>query len=405
MQHLEKQLKMTTRILLIMLCLLFINTAGAQGIEFVQEQPFAQILEKAKAEGKLIFMDCFTTWCGPCKRLSAQTFPDPSVGSMFNERFINVKMDMEKGEGPELSARFGVRAYPTLLWIDGDGNVKHRAMGYMEPEGLIAQARTATDQSAEKLTAMKEQYKEGKRDVPFLIEYVDLLQQSGSLTDSFFKEVISKLSPDDYKNDYCVKTIFNATNHLLSPGVPLLLNNKSFLNKKLGEDAVKRKFNTIADKAINDAVIKKDAALFNGAIKFLKEAGSADADKKIANAQMDYHLRLKNMKEYDKFASAFIKKFGSKNDKALNDIAWNYYIHIDDAKALEKAKKWAYSAVNMKNTVENNTTYAYLNYKLKQYKEADLACDYALLKAKEEGVNAASASALKDLLKKDYLNK
>ena len=137
----------------------------------------------------------------------------------------------------------------------------------------------------------------------------------------------------------------------------------------------------------------------------MKEAGSADADKKIANAQMDYHLRLKNMKEYDKFASAFIKKFGSKNDKALNEIAWNYYIHIDDAKALEKAKKWAYSAVNMKNTVENNTTYAYLNYKLKQYKEADLACDYALLKAKEEGVNAASASALKDLLKKDYLNK
>jgi thiol-disulfide isomerase/thioredoxin len=405
MQHLEKQLKMNSRILLIAFVSLFIVTSNAQGIEFEQEKPFAQILEKAKAEGKLIFMDCFTTWCGPCKRLSAQTFPDPAVGAMFNAQFINVKMDMEKGEGPELSARFGVRAYPTLLWIDGNGNVKHRAMGYMEPEGLLAQARTATDQLVEKLAVLKEQYNSGKRDIPFLVEYVDLLQQSGSLTDSFFREFISKLSPEDYKIDNCLKAVYNATNHLLSPGIPLLLNNKAYLTKKMGEEVVKKKFSSIADKAINDAVIKKDEALFNGAIKFLKEVGSADADKKIAHARMDYNLRIKNLKEYEKYAGAYLKKYGAKDDKALNDVAWDFYIHVDDIKALEKAKKWAYSAVNVKNTVDNNTTYAYLNYKLKQYKEADLACDYALLKAKEEGVIAASASALKELLKKDYLQK
>lgn len=405
MQHLENQLKMKMKFHLTVLCFWASMAMNAQGIEFVHDIPFQQALDQAKKESKLVFIDCYTSWCGPCKRLSAQTFPDPSVGSFFNSRFINVKMDMENGEGPELAERFGVRAYPTLIWVDANGTVKHRAMGYMDPAALLAEAKTASDQTFEKLASLQQQYKEGKRDVPFLIEYLDIQQQSGSLTDSFFKEFISKLSPDDYKNDYCVKAIFNATDHLLSPGVPLLLNNKAFLIKKMGEETVQKKFNSIADKAINDAIIKKDEALFNGAIKFLKETGNSDADKKIASSLMDYNLRIKNLKNYDKYASLFVKKYGEKDEKILNDVAWNYYINIDDLKALAKAKKWAYTAVNLKNTVDNNTTYAYLNYKIGEFKEADLACDYALLKAKEEGVNALSAAALKDLLKKENAKK
>jgi thiol-disulfide isomerase/thioredoxin len=403
MQHMEKQLKQIS-IAVILIAAAF-SSSFAQGIQFESEQPFMQIQEKAKAEGKLIFMDCFTTWCGPCKRLSAQTFPDAAVGSFFNQNFINVKMDMEKGEGPEIAARFGVRAYPTLLWIDANGNVKHRAMGYMDPNGLLEQARTAADQSVEKLEELRKKYDGGQRDVPFLVEYVEALNQSGKLTDTFFKEFIGKLSNDDYKNDYCLKTVFNATSHLLSPGLPLLIKNKDYIAKKFGEQSVVKKFEGIADKAFKDAVIKKDEVLLEGAVKFLRMAETPGFDKKIAQAYMDYNLRTKNIAQYDKHASEYVKKFGAKDDKVLNDVAWNYYINIDDKKTLEKARKWSHSAVNLKNTVENNTTYAYLNYKLGDFKEADLACDYALLKAKEEGVNATSAMALKDLLKKENLKK
>jgi hypothetical protein len=70
-------------------------------------------------------------------------------------------------------------------------------------------------------------------------------------------------------------------------------------------------------------------------------------------------LELQDWKSYDKYATAALKKAGAKDEKMLNATAWNYYINIEDTKLLSKAKDWAYKAVNLKNTCENNTTYAY----------------------------------------------
>ncbi len=103
----------------------FQTATQAQGIEFVHDKPFQEVLDMAKAQNRLVFMDCYTTWCGPCKRLSSMVFPDSAVGAYYNENFVNTKFDMEKGEGVTLSSKYGIRAYPTLLWLDGEGNVKH----------------------------------------------------------------------------------------------------------------------------------------------------------------------------------------------------------------------------------------------------------------------------------------
>ncbi|MFN4256425.1 MAG: thioredoxin family protein, partial [Saprospiraceae bacterium] len=72
---------------------------AAQGMNF-EHGTWAEVLAKAKAENKPIFMDAYTVWCGPCKMMSNQTFPDAKVAELFNARFVNVKVDMEKGEGP-----------------------------------------------------------------------------------------------------------------------------------------------------------------------------------------------------------------------------------------------------------------------------------------------------------------
>jgi thiol:disulfide interchange protein len=148
---------------------LFIGLTFAQGIEFKHDVSYKEILSQAKAEGKLVFMDCYTSWCGPCKRLSSQTFPTPEAGAYFNQRFVNAKFDMEQGEGPELAAKFGVRAYPTLLWIDPQTEtVKHRAMGFMDPAGLIEQAKQADDATPKLLAQFAEKYKNGDRSLAVL---------------------------------------------------------------------------------------------------------------------------------------------------------------------------------------------------------------------------------------------
>ena len=98
------------------------NTEG--GIQFIHDN-YNEAIAKAKSEKKIIFLDAYTTWCGPCKMMSKLTFTVPEVGSFFNKNFVNLKFDMEKGDGPMLQQKFDVVAYPTLLFIDSSGKLVH----------------------------------------------------------------------------------------------------------------------------------------------------------------------------------------------------------------------------------------------------------------------------------------
>lgn len=107
-----------------------------KGIQFVQGN-WASILKKAKAENKVIFFDAYTTWCGPCKLMQKNVFTQASVADVFNKNFINVKFDMEDGEGPMLAEKYPLQGYPTLFFINPDGTVAKEVLGYQKPEDLI----------------------------------------------------------------------------------------------------------------------------------------------------------------------------------------------------------------------------------------------------------------------------
>ncbi len=109
----------------------------AQGIQFT-ETSWKEILKKAKAEKKVIFLDAYASWCGPCKMLQKHVFTQKNVGDFYNSKFINVKMDMEKGEGPALSQVYPLEAYPTLLFIDANGKLLKKFIGAPKAEDLIA---------------------------------------------------------------------------------------------------------------------------------------------------------------------------------------------------------------------------------------------------------------------------
>jgi thioredoxin 1 len=96
-----------------------------------------ETLDKAEKEDKLIFLDAYASWCGPCKAMQQNVFPTQKLGEFYNANFINVKIDMEKGEGPALSAKYGVRAYPSLFFIDSDGQVVKSALGYQNVNKLL----------------------------------------------------------------------------------------------------------------------------------------------------------------------------------------------------------------------------------------------------------------------------
>jgi len=111
-----------------------------KGIQFF-EGTFDEALVLAKKENKLIFFDAYASWCGPCKRMKSKVFTQEEIGSYFNSNFINVKFDMEKGEGPALARKYRVTAYPTLLFLNPKGGVEKAAVGYHNPNSLVELAK------------------------------------------------------------------------------------------------------------------------------------------------------------------------------------------------------------------------------------------------------------------------
>ncbi len=126
-----------------------ISQSNAQnGISF-EHGNWDAAIAKAKKENKLIFMDAYTSWCGPCKMLQAKVFPDASLGSYFNETFINIKVDMEKGEGPQLAAKYPIRGYPTLFFIDPNtGKIVNSVLGYRDVNQLLSIGKSVSEKKA-----------------------------------------------------------------------------------------------------------------------------------------------------------------------------------------------------------------------------------------------------------------
>lgn len=109
---------------------------STEGIHFTGAS-FEKAKEEAKKQNKLLFIDCYTTWCGPCKMLAKKVFPLPEVGAVFNQHFISLKIDMEKGEGTTLAKQWKIDAYPTMLILDAEGNELKRIVGAISPKALL----------------------------------------------------------------------------------------------------------------------------------------------------------------------------------------------------------------------------------------------------------------------------
>jgi len=105
-------------------------------INFV-ENSWPQALKMAAAQKKYIFVDAYATWCGPCKMLKATTFKNSKAAAFYNQNFINVALDMERGNNPQLAQAWGMRAYPTLIIFDSKGKIVLNTVGFITAKDLV----------------------------------------------------------------------------------------------------------------------------------------------------------------------------------------------------------------------------------------------------------------------------
>lgn len=165
------------KFLTLVMCMLTAAVSMAQGVIFEPEgTTLEQAAAKAQAENKLIFLDCYTTWCGPCKKMVRETFPQESVGAYMNAKFVNLKIDMESAYGAPLAKKLQVQAYPTFVIFTANAEEINRILGYHDAESFI---KVLEEKSQDNSSGpLQQRWRSGDRDPQFLMEYLQTLNAS-----------------------------------------------------------------------------------------------------------------------------------------------------------------------------------------------------------------------------------
>ncbi len=130
-----RSIKRASLIILLVTAALISRGQNTQ-INFI-ENSWPEALKQAAAQHKYIFVDAYATWCGPCKMLKATTFKNPKAAEFFNANFVNVALDMERGNHPQLAQQWGMRAYPTLIIMNSKGQIVLNTVGYITSKDLL----------------------------------------------------------------------------------------------------------------------------------------------------------------------------------------------------------------------------------------------------------------------------
>lgn len=302
--------------------------AGAQeaqkaedGVNFVEGKTLSEALAMARESGKMVFVDCYTTWCGPCRMMSAEVFPQKKMGDYFNEKFVNLKVDMEKGEGPELGKRFEVRAYPTFLFLDAEGEEVNRIVGGdPDVDRFLAQVKRGMEGKG--VAAMEARYDEGERDTTFLLDYLEVLEAAydSRKNEEVVAELLKGREADMLSNPRCYQAFLKYNASPLSEAFRYVSSHKDEFYARYGKDDLDRMM-SMAWMSYPRTFVRKDAdgkvtydkEGMAGYVEEMKKQGVENRDEIVLLSDINVAEATGDWNAYADGCSRYIKEYGAKD--------------------------------------------------------------------------------------------
>ena len=387
------------------LFILFISgPIQAQGIDFKPDS-WQAVKNKAKEENKLIFVDVYTTWCGPCKTMDKYVFSDQNVGAFYNDQFISFKIDAEKGAGPDFAREHHISSYPTFLFMDGDGKLLMRKNGAVATDEFLQLGQKVLD-SEKALATMTSAYTNGNRDPAFILKYLASLKERDVPTEDMALWYFAMMGQENWMSRENLKLIRTYIHNPYSSVIQFLEKNKEpvevamqygtvyFTLYKVYENYIKKTLvPKRADKEI-DQILSKTAVVF-----YPKEAAYFHflVKKEIAKRDKDWE-------SYTKHAITYVNKhlLTTKDYASVNNWAMVFYNseNITDTHVLNEALKWMDFVIkNNKEDPNYLDTQARVLYKLGRKKEALMTSKKAVKILKKAGANPSFVLALIEEIK------
>ena len=419
-----------------------VGDTTAVGIRFFTGS-WSQLLAEAKKQNKPVFVDVFTTWCGPCKLMAKQAFPDKAVGTLFNANFISYQIDAEKGEGLDVAKKYAVTAYPTSLFVSADGNLIQRTVGYGGIKGLMDEASKAVDAAKDPkpMSVWDEEFANGKRDAAFLSSYLAKRAKLGMPSAEALEAYLNVAPETEWTKPANIDAVAANLTTANSRAFGALLGElKTMMTDKARMASVQNMMQAVGMAVSKDErKAKTEAELEQAVANVVKMRNvtspkpiTADQQASIANtARMGFYKRTKNVPKYRETAvksgndmmaistdslkardAASYQRFmdearmvpdsmkASPNfvkyatmmktietqqvANGLNSLAWTFFETMPDAADLNQALAWSGRSLELTRSAMFLDTYAQLLGKLGRKDEA--------IKHEEEALALAKAA-------------
>ena len=359
---------------------------SAQGIEFFHGSWDSVKLE-ARRQNKPVFVDCFTTWCGPCKRMAADIFTREDVGDFYNKNFIAYKMDMEKGKGPEVGKTYKIGFYPTYLFFSPQGELIHKAMGMKDAPNFINDGKNALDTTLSVFGKIR-RFKRGERDTSFLWDLIVATQDLEPEIQMQAVAIYWNNIPKERLAEEKQWRIFAAyENDIHSSKFRYVMDNLKAFEEKLGKDEVENTvFNKVAGQ-MQASAEKNDEKGFEEAASIMANADNPQAKRFAAYAEVDFYKSQKKWDVFLKKADYYAANFAKGRAHDLAQLALEATAS-DNKKVLKHAEGWAKEAMEvMPDDYRNTTAYAQVLLSEGKFKEAEAAATKAEEQAKKAGAD------------------
>lgn len=329
------------------------STLFSQGITFF-EGTWKDAMAKAKAEDKLLFVDAYAKWCGPCKAMAKNVFTKQEVGDFFNANFINLKLDMEEADGVTFGHKYPVSAYPTLFFIDGDGKVVKTIKGGQQPDGLIALGGEAM-KKMDRSSKFEEKYNAGDRSYDLMYNYVKALNASDKPSLKISNEYLN--SNPELTEEQRLKFILEAAVESDSKLFDQVIANQKKIAAIVGKDVFTDKCKSALTATVKKAVEYEMETLLTETYAKADKLIPDEYDAFKAESNMKYYKTMKNEAKYIEAYRDLAKK-NQKDAAKLKAIITDIVTHFKDNKTMiNDAADYAEKMYEAKETIDNLNIY------------------------------------------------
>jgi thiol-disulfide isomerase/thioredoxin len=358
-----------------------------------RELSFKEALKASQEEDKPVFIDCYTDWCGPCKWMSANIFTDDKVAKFYNQNFICIKIDMEKNEGPNVAKDYGIKAYPTLLYLDGNGKELFVKIGAaQETESYIRSGEAALSEERN-LIYLQENVDGRLKDSDFMENYFYAMGEANRLNPEVVSQYFHQFDASEWaepKNWTILKSLnlsFDDTIFKQALEMEVLFTEKygqeatDFFRDQLFYDLGNRLYRARNEEAISKFGERRKKVFeynFSGKKRLAFELKSVELQKE------------ENFDDYAKHLLTDGEAYYWDEADQLNNMAWTIYENVEDPQLLIGFLAWAKRSLELDRQHHTFDTYAHLLFATGNYEEALRVQNEAIALAREQGQDDTS---------------